>query len=249
MAAYYSIVGLTAIFSGAFWSIVIMGSVLEVGKLVSVSWLYNNWKYTPFLIKTYLVSAIMVLMLITSMGIFGFLSKAHIEQEVAMNTGVADQIQILDNEIKFIEDAIQDIDKQVSQIDAAITKLTDRGQAQTSLNSADRQRKNRDALISKKKEEINKIVEVKKQKIKLESEFKKIEAEVGPIKYVAELIYGNSEKNLVDKAVRFVILLLIMVFDPLAVLLLLAFNISINRDNTPEFLDIGEDIIPSEDNK
>ena len=167
VAAYYSIVGLTAIFSGAFWSIVIMGSVLEVGKLVSVSWLYNNWKYTPFLIKTYLVSAIMVLMLITSMGIFGFLSKAHIEQEVAMNTGVADQIQILDNEIKFIEDAIQDIDKQVSQIDAAITKLTDRGQAQTSLNSADRQRKNRDALISKKKEEINKIVEVKKQKIKL----------------------------------------------------------------------------------
>ena len=88
VAAYYSIIGLTTIFAGAFWPVVIMGSVLEVGKLVAVSWLYNNWQNVPLLIKSYLMAAILVLMLITSMGIFGFLSKAHIEQNLAMNTGV-----------------------------------------------------------------------------------------------------------------------------------------------------------------
>lgn len=240
VAAYYSIIGLTTIFAGAFWSIVIMGSVLEVGKLVATSWLYNNWKEAPFLIKTYLMTAIGVLMLITSMGIFGFLSKAHIEQSLSLNTGVTEQIQIIDNEIKFIEDSINDIDRQIAQIDAAISKLTERNQAQTSLRAADQQRKTRTDLINKKQSEVKKLSEVKSKKIKLESEFKKIEAEVGPLKYVAEIIYGDSDKDVLDKAIRLVILLLIFVFDPLAVLLLLAFNISMRRGDNMEFLDMSE---------
>ena len=111
VAAYYSIIGLTTIFAGAFWPVVIMGSVLEIGKLVSTSWLYNNWRIAPFFIKSYLMIAITLLMLITSMGIFGFLSKAHIEQNLSLNTGIVDQVQVVDTQIKFIEDTIKDLDK------------------------------------------------------------------------------------------------------------------------------------------
>jgi len=239
VAAYYSIAGLTTIFAGAFWPVVIMGSVLEVGKLVAISWLYQNWNYAPKLIKYYFLCAIFILMIITSMGIFGFLSRAHIEQSLSLNTGVGEQIQIVDNQIKFSQDNITDLDRQIAQIDAAINKMTERNQAQSSLRAADGQRKTRSDLVNKKQEEIKKLSLIKIERIKYDSEFKKIEAEVGPIKYLAEIIYGNSDKDLVDKAVRFVIILLIFVFDPLAVLLLIAYNISVKRDDTPEFLDMS----------
>ena len=232
VAAWYSIIGLTAIFAGAFWPIVIMGSALEVGKLASVSWLYNNWKIAPLFLKSYLSVAIIVLMLITSMGIFGFLSKSHIEQQININSGTKEQIEILEYQIKTRNNNIADIDRQIQQINAAIEKLTERGQARTSLSAADSQRKTRDNLINKKQEEIKAQSELKTKIIKLESEFRKVEAEVGPIKYVAELIYGSSDNKVVDKAIRFVIILLIFVFDPLAVLLLVAFNISINAQET-----------------
>lgn len=240
VAAYYSIIGLTTIFAGAFWPVVIMGSVLEVGKLVAVSWLYNNWRGVPFLIKSYLMAAIFILMLITSMGIFGFLSKAHIEQNLAMNTGVVEQIEAINNDIKSVEGSIADLNKQVAQIDSAIEKMTEKNRAENSLKAAEQQRKTRTDLINRKNIEIKKLSELKTQKIKYESEFKKVEAEIGPIKYVAELIYGGSDREVVDKAIRSVIMLLIFVFDPLAVLLLLAFNISNSRDNVPEFLDMSE---------
>lgn len=240
VAAYYSIIGLTTIFAGAFWPVVIMGSVLEVGKLVAVSWLYNNWRNVPFLIKSYLMAAILILMLITSMGIFGFLSKAHIEQNLAMNTGVIEQIEVINNDIKSVEGSIADLDKQVAQIDAAIEKMTEKNRAENSLKAAEQQRKTRGDLIKRKNDEIKKLSELKTQKIKYESEFKKVEAEIGPIKYVAELFYGGSDKDIVDKAIRSVIILLIFVFDPLAILLLLAFNISNKRDDVPEFLDLSE---------
>lgn len=240
VAAYYSIIGLTAIFSGAFWPVVIMGSSLEIGKLVAVSWLYNNWKYTPFIIKSYLTVAIAVLMLITSMGIFGFLSRAHIEQTLTLNTGVSDQIEIIDNDIKFQEERIVDLDKQIKVIDDSISKMIEKGQTKSSLQAAKQQKETRQALVTEKKTEVDKISKLKTDRIKLQSEYKKIEAEVGPIKYVAELIYGSDDQQILDKAIRFVIIVLIFVFDPLAVLLLLAFNISMSRNKRIEFLDMGE---------
>ena len=244
VAAYYSIAGLTTIFAGAFWPVVIMGSVLEVGELVAISWLYRNWDYAPKLIRYYFLCAILVLMAITSMGIFGFLSRAHIEQSLTLNTGVAEQIQIVDNQIKFSQDNIADLDSQIAQIDAAINNMTQRNQAQSSLRAATAQRKTRSDLVDKKQEEVKKLSSIKTERIKYDSEFKKMEAEVGPIKYLAEMIYGNSDKDLVDKAVRFVIILLIFVFDPLAVLLLIAYNISVKRDDTPEFLDLSSNESP-----
>lgn len=239
-AAYYSIIGLTAIFSGAFWPIVIMGSTLELAKLVSVSWLYHYWKETPKIIKYYFVFAIVVLMLITSMGIFGFLSKAHIEQQLRINTGVANEILIIDNTIKTKEMEITDLDKQIAVIDNSINKLIEKGQARSSLNAADAQKKNRADLVKRKDERVDALNPLREKKITLESEIKKIEAEVGPIKYVAELIYGESDAKILDKAVRFVIIILIFVFDPLAVLLLLAFNISIRQKDDYETMEYME---------
>lgn len=230
-AAYYSILGLTAIFSGAFWPVVIMGTTLELAKLVAVSWLYHYWKKTPKFIKAYLIFAIFVLMLITSMGIFGFLSRAHIEQQVRITTGVSNELSILDAKVKLKQEEIADIDKQIAFIDDSINKLIEKGQARSSLNAADNQKKNRNDLV-KKKDVINKELQpLRIEQIKLQSEVKKVEAEVGPIKYVAEFIYGTSDEKILDKAVRFVILILILVFDPLAILLLVAFNISIVKND------------------
>jgi hypothetical protein len=229
VSGYYSIIGLTTIFSSAFWPVVVMGSVLEIGKLVTASWLYRNWKQTPFLIKTYLSTSVIVLMFITSMGIFGFLSKAHIDQTVSLNTGAVDQIQILNTKISFEKQSIEDLDKQIAQIDAAITKMTDRGQAASSLQAADKQRKTRDALVKRKDDHVKNISIFTEQRIKLESEFKKLEAEVGPIRYIAELIYEVQSVDNLERSVRMVILLLVFVFDPLAIVLLIAANIGLTN--------------------
>ena len=230
VAAYYSIIGLTAIFSAAFWPVVIMGSVLEIAKVVTTSWLYRNWNITPFLLKTYLSLAVFVLIAITSMGTFGFLSKAHIEQNLSITTGSADQISIINNKIEVEQQTIDDLNKQIGQIDNAIAKLTEKGQAQTSLNAADKQRKLRDDLTKQKNQHIETLSKLKQEKIPLESSIKKIEAEVGPIKYIAALIYGTAGPDNLELAVRWVIILLVIVFDPLALALLLAANHGLNKN-------------------
>lgn len=231
VSGYYSIIGLTTIFASAFWPVVIMGSVLEVGKLVTASWLYRNWKHTPFLIKTYLSSAVIILMFITSMGIFGFLSKAHIDQTITLNTGAVDQIQILNSKISFEKQSIEDLDKQIQQIDAALSKMTDRGQAATALRVADQQRKTRETLVKRKDDHVKNISTYTEQRIKLESEIKKLEAEVGPLRYIAELIYEVQSTENLERSVRMVILLLVFVFDPLAIILLIAANIGLANKN------------------
>jgi hypothetical protein len=230
VSAYYSIIGLTAIFSSQFWPIVIMGSVLEVGKLVTASWLYRNWSVSSILIKTYLTSAVIVLMFITSMGIFGFLSRAHIEQSLTINSGGKEQVAIIQNNIDVEKQYIDDLNTQIQQIDAAITKMTDRGQANSSLRAAEQQRKTRDSLVIKKDTHVKNISTLTQERIKYESETRKLEAEVGPIKYIAELIHENGEAANLESAVRYVIILLVLVFDPLAVILLIAANQGIARD-------------------
>lgn len=229
VSAYYSIIGLTAIFASQFWAIVIMGSVLEVGKLVTASWLYRNWRETPLLIKSYLTISVIILMFITSMGIFGFLSKAHIEQTLALNSGAADQVRLINSKISFETKSIEDLDKQISQIDLAISKMNERGQASSSLRAATQQRKTRDALVTRKESHVKNISQYTTERIKFESQIRKLEAEVGPIKYIAELVYSNKEEVDLERAVRWVIVIIVMVFDPLAVILLIAANIGLSR--------------------
>jgi hypothetical protein len=230
VSAYYSIIGLTAIFSAAYYPVIIMGVALEFSKLVTASWLYRNWKKTPFLLKSYLSFAVIILMFISSMGIFGFLSKAHIEQQISISTGQADQVAVIENKIEYVKTSIADVDKQVTQIDNALSKMTDRGQAASSLQAADKQRKTRTDLIKKRDDYVKDLSELMSQRISLTSGIKKLEAEVGPLKYIAEMAYSSTSTDQLDRAVRMVILLLVAVFDPLAVLLLLAANQGLSKN-------------------
>jgi hypothetical protein len=252
VSAYYSILGLTAIFSAAYYPIVIMGVALELGKLVTTSWLYRNWKTAPLLLKSYLTFAVFILMFISSMGVFGFLSKAHIEQQLNISTGQADQLEIIQSKIATEKEAVADIDKQIAQIDAAVTKMTDRGQAGSSLHAADQQRKTRDALVRKKEDHNSVIAKLNQDRVGAQSSIKKLEAEVGPIKYIAALVYDSTDADQLERAVRGVIILLVFVFDPLAVVLLLAANHGLANKRLTNRIDRGilriNDDILGEDN-
>lgn len=227
VSGYYSIIGLTTIFSSAFYPVLCMGIVLEMGKLVSASWLYNNWYIASKLLKTYLTLAVIVLMFITSMGIFGFLAKAHIEQSLSLSTGVVDQVKVIESKIKFEKERIEDLDKQVAQIDSAINEMVKRGRATSSLRAAAQQRKTRVTLVNRKEEYVRNISKLTEDRIKLQSNIKKLEAEVGPIRYITEMVYEGASTENLERSVRAVILIIVFVFDPLAVILLIAANAGI----------------------
>ena len=346
VAIYYSILGLAAIFAGAAIPIMVMGSVLEVGKLVTASWLYQNWKVAPRFIKAYLSIAVVVLMFITSMGIFGFLSKAHVEQ-TSLGTIGQEKLSTINEKILRSENRIDrwssDIERLVSGEDVRVDILIDKEQVeldklyaridiekQALRDQADKdielqnnrlkqaqERKEADiaaaqerfkGAFSKKgldeaiakatanelsvasaaqklivkiqnklKEDLagvdakyvdqitsiekiinnyksqantktgdiegkiialedqieaeqDKIDQVNEDKIVLMSKQAQLEVEVGPLKYIAEFVYGQeANQNLLEAAVRWVIIIIIVVFDPLAVLLLIAANMSLIR--------------------
>ena len=229
VAAWYSIIGLTAIFAAAVIPIIIMGIVLEVGKLVSAAWVYNHWKETSILLRTYLVSAIVVLMLITSMGIYGFLSKSHID--AGINTGeISVKIERVDNRIASEQRQIDRAEKNILEMDTTLEKTEYGFFDDSRLEERKRQSVEREQLnniINKAEKNIDGLLDKKSE---YELEVKNFEVEVGPIKYIAALIYGDEAKNYLDNTVRYVILLLIFVFDPLAVLLLISANMSYRKE-------------------
>jgi hypothetical protein len=230
-AAVYSILGLTAIFAAAFWPIVILGGSLEFGKIVTTLWLHKYWDRAEVQYKIYLCSAVAILMLLTSMGVFGFLSKAHLDQAVPSGD-VAAKVQIFDDKIKTQRDNIDAARKALSQMDSAVDQTMSRSTTEQGADKAANLRRSqareRTALqndISKAQKEITVLQE---QRAPVAAENRKIEAEVGPIKYIAALVYGdNPEANTLEKAVRWVIILIVIVFDPLALTLLLAATKSI----------------------
>ena len=231
IAALYSLLGLAAIFSAAKIPVLLMGGVLEVGKLVTASWLYQNWKKTPLLLKSYLTLAVVVLIFITSMGIFGFLSKAHLDQTISSGDNSVEIVQI-EQRIGREKRTIADAEKVIAQLDEAVQILMDfdriRGKdgAIAVRQSQAEERENLNILIDNTMLNLD---ELENTKANLQKEQIAIEAEVGPLKYIAELIYGDEAKDHFDEAVRWVILLLIFVFDPLAVLLLIAANQSLRE--------------------
>jgi len=228
IAAGYSIMGLATLFAGAVIPIIAMGSALEVGKLVAASWLYNNWRnpLVPKSIKAYLTSAVIVLIFITSMGIFGFLSKAHLDQVQPVSSNII-KIELIDKQINQQQIIIDRSQKTLDQLDRALDKYIDMEYVTRGLKERKKQEEERNLLTTTINEASDKIGELTLKKSELALEQDKIEAEVGPIKYIAELIYGDEAKDHFDKAVRWVIIVLIFVFDPLAVLLLIAANISL----------------------
>ena len=228
IAAGYSIVGLSTLFAGAVVPIIAMGSALEVGKLVAASWLYNNWrnKLVPYTIKMYLTFAVIVLIFITSMGIFGFLSKAHLDQ-VKPTSSNNIKIELIDKQINQEQIIIDRSQKTLDLLDQTLEKYIELEYVTRGLKERKKQEEERAALTLAINNASDKIAELTNKKAVLELEQDKIEAEVGPIKYIAELIYGDDAKDYFDHAVRWVIIVLIFVFDPLAVLLLIAANISL----------------------
>ena len=229
VAAWYSIIGLTTIFSAAVIPIIIMGVVLEIGKLVAASWVYTHWKDTGILLRTYLVSAIVILMIITSMGIYGFLSKSHID--AGINTSeISVKIERIDNRIKSEQRQIDRAEKNIQEMDITLDKtdygfFDDSRLQERKKQSADREQLN--DIITKAENNIDKLLDKKSE---YELEVKNFEVEVGPIKFIAALIYGEEAKNYLDNTVLYVILLLIFVFDPLAVLLLISANMSYRKE-------------------
>lgn len=254
VAIWYSVAGLVSIFAAAAIPIMIMGVSLEVGKLAATVWVKQNWDRAPFLIKTYLITAIVVLMFITSMGIFGYLSKAHLDQ--AVPTGdVADKVELIDDKIKTERDNITASKSALTQMDAQVnerlTRSTDDRGAERAVQIRRQQLKERAALQNDIAKAQAKIAVLNEERSPIAKELRKVEAEVGPIKYIAALIYGdNPDQNLLESAVRWVIIIIVMVFDPLAVILLLASQYSFqwfrrDKDNQPA--DAPVDIIETDD--
>jgi hypothetical protein len=230
IGATYSIIGLASLFAGAYWAVVTMGITLEIAKLVTVSWLYRNWelKLLPNPIRMYLTSAVLMLMFITSVGIFGFLSKAHLDQATP-NTGNRLLVKNVERQIDSEKKSIEGAQKIIDQLDKALDKVIDRD-ADKGLSERQKQQNERNRANNIISNSSKKITDLSNQKLKLDKDQLAIDKDIGPFKYVAELIYGDSMDGNLDRAVRLVIICLILVFDPLAVLMLIAFNISI-REN------------------
>ena len=229
VGAYYSILGLAALFAGAYWAVITMGVTLEIAKLVTVSWLYRNWNLDllPQSIRAYLLSAVLMLMFITSIGIFGFLSKAHLDT-AAPNTGNRLLVKNIERQIDSEKKAIEGAQKIVDQLDKALDKVidkdADKGLIERQKQITERNRANNIIANSSKK-----ITDLSNQKLKYDKDQLAIDKEVGPFKYVAEILFGDADDGNLDRAVRFIIICLILVFDPLAVLMLVAFNVSIKE--------------------
>ena len=228
-AAYYAIFGLVYIFSAAAIPIAIMGCILEGSKVISAAWLHRNWNRAPKILRFYLTCAVGVIMFITSMGIFGFLSAAHIEQQVTQGDNRI-EIEQLERRIESQKSRAEDARRIINQLDSNVETLIEydriRGPdgAISVRESQAEERENLNDII----DEANAIIsDLRSEKGELSRQQMQLEAEVGPIKYIAELIYGTSDDQIIEQAVRWVIVIIIFVFDPLAIMLLIAANWSI----------------------
>jgi len=241
VAAYYSVMGLVAIFAAAPLPIFIMGTLLEACKLVVASWLYRSWKEVPLLMKSYFTMALAVLMILTSMGIFGYLSKAHLDQ--AIPTGdVSAKLSLIDEKIKTEKENLNASRKELNQLDVQVNETISRSGTSTNTNTATSgversiairraQQKDRERILKEIGTAQTKISQLNEERAPIATEVRKVEAEVGPIKYIAALIYGdNPETDVLEKAVRWVIIMIVIVFDPLAVLMLVAANWQLRKD-------------------
>jgi hypothetical protein len=261
VAIFYSVAGLISIFSAAPLAIIIMGTVLEVSKLVATVWLKQNWEVAPRLLKGYLLTAVIVLMFITSMGIFGFLSKAHSDQTL-VSGDVQSKIAVYDDKIKTARDNIEANRKALQQMDTAVDQVMSRSTSEGGADKAVALRRNQAKERSRLQSEIaveQKIISQQQElRAPIAAEVRKVEAEVGPIKYIASFIYGeNPDANLLEKAVTWVIILIVIVFDPLAVMLLLASQYSFGllkrkpeevESQAEEFFDNAREVAQDIDN-
>ena len=237
VAAYFSVVGLMAVFASAAIPIAIMGGTLELAKVVTASWVYRNWQTAPLAIRAYLTVSVIILSLITSLGIFGYLSKAHLDQAIPSGD-IAAKLALVDEKIKVEKDNIDVNRKAIKQMDDSVDQVmgrsTDEKGADKAASLRKAQQKERGRLLNEIETYNKRVSALNEERAPIASEIRKVEAEVGPIKYIAALIYDTSDTDTLEKAVRWVIISLVLVFDPLAILLLIAANISLKERNRQE---------------
>jgi hypothetical protein len=225
-AAWYSISGLTAIFAAAIIPVIIMGIVLETAKIVTSLWLHKYWNTCGWQLKLYLVLAVIILAFITSMGIFGFLSKAHSDQAL-ISSNVLAKLEVFDTKLDNAKGIIQANRQSLVQMDAQVDQLLvrsdDANGAMRAARLRNRQKAERTQLLNGIANSQDTISEINEKSAPLRAEARQLEAEVGPIKYIAALIYGTDlNQNMLESAVRAIIILLVVVFDPLALALIIA---------------------------
>jgi hypothetical protein len=233
IAIYYSVVGLIAIYPAMMIPIIVMGVVIEIGKLSALVWIKKNWNWAPIFLKLYMLPAIAALMLITSVGVFGFLSKAHSDQTL-VSGDVQAKIAVYDIKIQNEKDVIDANRKALKQLDDTVDQVMVRSDSQQGAEKSfairKAQQKDRSRLNEEIVESQKKISALNDERAPIAAEVRKVEADVGPIKYIASFLYGsNPDANLLEKAVTWVTILIVVVLDPMAVILLLASQYSFQR--------------------
>jgi len=224
VSGFFGVTGMTAIFPGALIPIICMAVVLEISKLITASWLYRMWNHIPILMRVFLTCTLIMLSSITSLGVFGYLAKNHISQQVNIETGTGEKVSIVENKIETLKLNLADTDKQIAQIDNTINKMIEKGKTNASLAAQKQQKKTREDLVKKREEQSNQLSVSTVEKIKLQSNVKMLEAEVGPLKYIADAVYGHADADQLEIAVRWLIIALVAVLDPFAIILLIAAN-------------------------
>ncbi|MDR3503056.1 MAG: hypothetical protein P4L79_10805 [Legionella sp.] len=250
ISGYVSVIGLTALFSAAssYYVIIALATSLEFAKVAAVSWLHSYWHKSNKLLKTYLILVICLLMVTNSISAFGYLSRAHLETESQLSSTNSVELVTVTSNLKFQVDTLKDLDSQIKQIDDSVNKLMDLKKVNSSISAATTQRKQREVL-NVKRMDIQKVIgDLQTKKAVLDNQTKKAELEIGPLKYVAEIIYGSSDPALLEKAVRFVISLIVLVFDPLAVALLVAANSGFKETRLTSDLKDGKVVVINRDN-
>ena len=232
VAAWYSIVGLMAIFAGATTAIMIMGIVLEIGKLICASWTFANWKSCPVIMRSYFIISVIVLMFITSLGIFGFLSRAHITQS-SPTALLEERIERIDLKINQRQKQVNRYQGRLDTLDKALERYIELGAISKGLAKIGAMDNETSILKTKIEGLENEIDGLTDEKYELKTNLSLAEVEVGPIRYVAEMLYDDTSESELEQAVRWIIILLIFVFDPLAVMLVIAANITL-RDYRKE---------------
>lgn len=224
-AAYFSIVGLMTIFSGAFVGIAIMATVLEFGKLVSAAWLHYEWDRINNMVRAYFTTAVVVLMLITSMGIFGYLSKAHIDASITGDS-YSLEASIVDKRLDGKQLQLDNLTGRLESLDYVLqtSQPKDRNYV-NKVQTPERNEINANIDIL-----VDEIVSLNEQKMPILRQQLDQEAELGPVKYIADMIYGDDAESYYDNAVRWIILTIIFVFDPLAIMLLIVSTAAFKRE-------------------
>lgn len=245
ISAFYSIVGLATLFSGAFWAIIVLGITLEICKVSSVGWLSSHWSIAPLSLKLYLIPAVLILMLITSMGTFGYLSKAHLAQSAQINQ-TQFQIQPLEYQLKLEESKLKNAQTSLDTLD----RFANTSDPKDAVFIRVLQKRERQRINNQISDSTGKLEVLNTKLLPLKTTQQEAEAEVGPLKYISELLYGKDAANHFDDAVRAVIILIVIVFDPLAIILLIAASFGLafkvkkkNDGNKSKVFEIGRDEI------